>query len=290
MFIIDKEELKPGLIIFRRTDVQHRNWYCRTKLPKADRYKTISLKTSDIQAARDKAFDHDADIRFRLKHDVPVFNRPFAEVAKEYLAEQAARAARGEISKGRPLKLKAVIEGSLNDYVGSTQVHLIGDELWGGYANIMSTLNEATKFLSDPQVKRATEQSSFSMEELVFNRTTVYLVIPPERMSTQSTWLRLVMTAALQAFKKHRDSPRRGRCLFLIDEFPALGCIEEMPTNLAAMSGYGIDFALVVQDLHQLHATYGKSAGTILSNTAYKWFCNVGDLYAPTRHSREIRY
>jgi hypothetical protein len=53
-FLTDKEELKPGLVIFRRGDVQHRNWYCRVKLPKADRYKTISLKTADVSAARDR--------------------------------------------------------------------------------------------------------------------------------------------------------------------------------------------------------------------------------------------
>jgi integrase len=132
-FVTDKEVLKPGLIIFRRADVEHRNFYCRVKLPKADRYKTISLKTNDINVAREKAFDQDADVRFRLKHDVPVFNHPFRAVANEYLATQEARAKRGEISAGRPKKLKAVIEGPLNGYVGSTQVHLIGDELWGGY-------------------------------------------------------------------------------------------------------------------------------------------------------------
>jgi hypothetical protein len=42
-FIADKEELKPGLIIFRRGDVAHSHFYCRIKLPKADRYKTIAL-------------------------------------------------------------------------------------------------------------------------------------------------------------------------------------------------------------------------------------------------------
>ena len=59
-FLTDKEELKPGLVIFRRGDVQHRNWYCRVKLPKTDRYKTISLKTADVASARDRAYDHDA--------------------------------------------------------------------------------------------------------------------------------------------------------------------------------------------------------------------------------------
>jgi len=51
-FVTHKEEIKPGLIIFRRADVGHRNWYCRVKLPKADRYKTVSLKTADIGVAR----------------------------------------------------------------------------------------------------------------------------------------------------------------------------------------------------------------------------------------------
>jgi integrase len=80
-FIIEKEALKSGLSIFRRGDVVHRNFYCRIKLPKEDRYKTITLGTSDREAARDKAFDLDADIRFRIKHDVPIINRTFQQVA-----------------------------------------------------------------------------------------------------------------------------------------------------------------------------------------------------------------
>jgi integrase len=132
-FVTDKSELKPGLVLFRRGDVDHRMWYCRMKIPKADRYKTISLKTTDIDVARERAFDQDADIRFRLKHDVPVFNHPFREVGGEYLLTQESRAKRGEISAARPKKVRAIIEGALDRYVGSTQVHLIGDELWGGY-------------------------------------------------------------------------------------------------------------------------------------------------------------
>ena len=132
-FVTDKAELKPGLVLFRRGDVDHRMWYCRMKIPKADRYKTVSLKTTDIEVARERAFDQDADIRFRLKHDVPVFNHPFREVGREYLLIQEARAKRGEISAARPKKVRAIIEGALERYVGSTQVHLIGDELWGGY-------------------------------------------------------------------------------------------------------------------------------------------------------------
>eukprot|EP01030_Chromulinospumella_sphaerica_P020896 gene20896-20820_t len=78
-FVTDKEELKPGLILFRRADVAHRNWYCRVKLTGADRYKTVSLKTPDINAARSLAWDQDGEVRYALKHDVPIFNRPFRD-------------------------------------------------------------------------------------------------------------------------------------------------------------------------------------------------------------------
>jgi hypothetical protein len=48
-FITDKEEFKPGLIIFRRGDVRHSNFYCRIKLLKANRYKTVALDTTDFE-------------------------------------------------------------------------------------------------------------------------------------------------------------------------------------------------------------------------------------------------
>lgn len=51
-FLTDIQKLSPALIIFRRSDVQHKNWYCRIKVPKTNRYKTISLKTSDEREAK----------------------------------------------------------------------------------------------------------------------------------------------------------------------------------------------------------------------------------------------
>jgi integrase len=132
-FIIDKEVLKTGLIIFRRGDVEHRNFYCRIKLPKENRYKTISLHTSDRESARDRAFDQDADIRFRVKHDVAVFNRPFRQVAADYLQTQQRRADTGEVSHDRVKNLRNAFKKALEDYVGSTQIHLIGQDSWAGY-------------------------------------------------------------------------------------------------------------------------------------------------------------
>jgi len=114
-FLTDKEELKPGLVIFRRGDVQHRktDWLLPRQAPKSDRYKTISLKTADVSSARDRAYDHDADLRFRIKHDVPIFNHSFSQIAKEYVDLQKRRAATGQVSDARWRKCESVIRARL---------------------------------------------------------------------------------------------------------------------------------------------------------------------------------
>ncbi len=138
-FLIDTQEIKPGLIIFRRADVKHRNWYCRMKLPHVDRYKTVSLKTADIDAARERAFDQDADLRFRIKHDVPVFNRPFSQIAKEYLDLQKERVAAGQIGHHRWEVVDSIIRAQLNPYVGTVQISLIGQDRWQRYPLMRQT-------------------------------------------------------------------------------------------------------------------------------------------------------
>lgn len=132
-FLRDAEQLKPGLIVFRRNDVRHANWYCRVKLPGADRYKTVALKTADINVARDKAYEHDADLRFRLKHDVPVFNRSFSEIAKDFAEFQRLRSEAGEITKHRWRVMDSHIRTQLNRYVGTVQISLIGEDRWKSY-------------------------------------------------------------------------------------------------------------------------------------------------------------
>ncbi len=132
-FIEDAQELKPGLLLFRRGDVSHSRWYCRIKLPNEDRYKTISLKTTDLNDARDRAFDHDADIRFRVKHEVPVFDKSFAQVAKEFVDFSKARWSAGEITRHRYRVIESHVRCQLNKYVGSTQITVIGEDRWKSY-------------------------------------------------------------------------------------------------------------------------------------------------------------
>ena len=131
--ILDPHELKTGLTIFRRADVKHRNWYCRIKLPKEDRYKTIALKTSDLNEARDKAFDQDAQVRFRIKHEIPVFDKTFSEVAEEFSKFQKERSEAGEITFHRWRVMASHIKTQLNPYVGTVQITQLGEDRWKAF-------------------------------------------------------------------------------------------------------------------------------------------------------------
>ena len=129
----DVQEVKTDLILFRRTDVKHHNWYCRIRIPGKDKYKFVSLKTPIESEARERALEADADLRFRLKHNIPIFNRLFSQVAADFSAFQKDRAQAGQITMHRWRVMDSHIRSQLNRYVGSTQITLIGPDRWSDY-------------------------------------------------------------------------------------------------------------------------------------------------------------
>jgi integrase len=132
-FLTDVQELKSGLILFRRADVDHKNWYCRARIPQTGKYKTVSLKTPHIEEAKDMAFDYDADIRFRVKHGVPIFEKTFAEVALEYSTHHKKVAESGQITMGRWQTVDGYIRLHLIPFMGNEQIAHVGENQWKEY-------------------------------------------------------------------------------------------------------------------------------------------------------------
>lgn len=63
---------------------------------------------------------------------MPIFNRPFSQIAKGYVDLQSARVGAGRITQQRLKVVECVIGVQLNRYVGSVQINLIGQDylLW----------------------------------------------------------------------------------------------------------------------------------------------------------------
>lgn len=88
----------------------------------------LSLHTADRESARDCASDQDADIRFRVKHEVAMFIRPCRQVAAEYFQTQQRRADTGKVSRKRLKNFRNQFTKALENYVGSRQIHMIGKD------------------------------------------------------------------------------------------------------------------------------------------------------------------
>lgn len=131
--MVDVEEVRAGLIIFHRTDVKHRNWYCRIKIPDKDAYKFVSLKTPLEAEARERARDAAVRVDVKLELGHPVFNKPFSEVAAEFSAFQKERAEAGHITMSRWRSVESHIKSQLNPYMGARQITQIGEALWKAY-------------------------------------------------------------------------------------------------------------------------------------------------------------
>lgn len=164
-------------------------------------------------------------------------------------------------------------EGAMRKSIG--QLGNLADETYSG---VIFNLTEALQFLVDPLMVKATNHSTFDLADLTEEGATVYLVIPDEQLRTQATWVKLLLEAVTRTFKRHKPQAKGRRGMFLLDEFPALGRVDNFVTDVAVISGSGLDITIAVQDLSQLESLYGKAAGTILSNCGWKWFCNVQDL------------
>jgi len=141
--------------------------------------------------------------------------------------------------------------------------------------DLLATSRAHCDFLTDPIIRGSLTKSDFSFTDLKKYQTTIYVIIPAYELATQGRWLRLMVGMAITAMQ--RGETFKHRCLFLLDEFAALGRLEPVRQGVALHRGFGIDYCLIVQDLNQLQELYKSGWQTIMSNCRYKYFKSISD-------------
>ena len=156
-------------------------------------------------------------------------------------------------------------------------------------ASVLSAAQRHTHFLDSPRMLRVLEASDFRFTDLLANNTTVFLVLPPERLATYSRWLRMMVALAINDLARAAGAGEaRRQVLFLLDEFAALGRLEAVERAFGLMAGYGVQLWAILQDLHQLRGIYGHQAGTFLSNAGLTQVFNVADVDTATWVSQSL--
>ncbi|WP_455273802.1 type IV secretory system conjugative DNA transfer family protein [Rhizobium herbae] len=154
-------------------------------------------------------------------------------------------------------------------------------------AGVLSSAQRHTHFLDSPRMTAAVGRSNFRFADLKRNNVTVFLVLPLDRLSTYSRWLRLLITQSLTDMTRDPGAPAQP-VLYLLDEFAALGHLAPVERAMGLMAGYGVQLWPILQDIHQLRATYGKGAGTFLSNAAVLQVFGVNDVETAELITRSI--
>jgi type IV secretion system protein VirD4 len=144
-------------------------------------------------------------------------------------------------------------------------------------SGVLSAAQRHTHFLDSPRMTAVLSRSDFAFVDLKRHNTTIFLVLPPDRLSTYSRWLRLLVTQSLTGMARDGTTPRLP-VLYLLDEFAALGRLASIERAMGLMAGYGVQLWPILQDIHQLRATYGRAAGTFLSNAAVLQVFGVNDV------------
>lgn len=124
--------------------------------------------------------------------------------------------------------------------------------------HFLSVADENTKWLDSVAMSDLLGESDFSLRDLKREKVTVFLVLPVDLLEEHGRFLRLFVRCAIAAMAQPVNGQRKGEsCLFLLDEFPALGHMSEIAKSSGLMPGYGVHLWPFVQDIGQLLEVYG---------------------------------
>ena len=135
-------------------------------------------------------------------------------------------------------------------------------ESTGELMSIRSTADTQTRWILSEPMRADLKKPGVDFAQLKYRPTTVYVILPAERMRTHSVWLRLVVVSALRALYRAGGL----RTVFLIDEMPALGHLGPLEDAFGLVRGYKVQIAGVFQDLAQLKALYHDRYESFLAN------------------------
>jgi type IV secretion system protein VirD4 len=150
-------------------------------------------------------------------------------------------------------------------------------------ASVMSSAQRHTHFLDSPRIVAAMARSDFEFSALRHDLTSIFLVLPPNRLDAYSRWLRLLVAQALQDIARDAEAAQAGAqrlkqpALFLLDEFAALGRLEAVERAMGLMAGYGLQLWPILQDMSQLKDLYGARANTFVANAGVLQTFGVND-------------
>lgn len=139
-------------------------------------------------------------------------------------------------------------------------------------SGVLSSIKGALSLWSNPLIERATSASDFDPSELRKRAMTIYVGVQPADIGRlaplMSVFLQQTFDSLLQKLPGDEEP---HQVLALLDEFTAMGRLDNVEKGIAYFASYNICLAPIIQDLTQLREVYGAHVEkTFLSTSRYR--------------------
>ena len=139
-------------------------------------------------------------------------------------------------------------------------------------SGVVSTLNSGLELWANPLIDTATATSDFDLQMLKKKKMTVYVGVTPDNLKRLEPLLKVFYQQASDFLTRKmpgKDEPYG--VLFMMDEFPTLGEMEQFKSGIAYFRGYRVKLFLITQDTQQLKGIYEEAGmNSFLSNAYYR--------------------
>ena len=139
-------------------------------------------------------------------------------------------------------------------------------------SGVVSTLNSGLELWGNPIIDATTAKSDFNFTKMKEIPTTVFIGLTPDNIQRLKPLMCMVYQQATAFMSQHMPIPsEKYGVLFLMDEFPTVGKLEQFLAGIAYFRGYHVKLFLIVQDTQQLKGTYEDTGmNSFLSNSTYR--------------------
>jgi type IV secretion system protein VirD4 len=153
-------------------------------------------------------------------------------------------------------------------------------------SNVLASTQAQTGFLDSPCLRENLSASDFRFEDLKTRPTTIYLVLPADRLSAFGRWLRLLIQQAITVSARDIANKPEKPVLFILDEMAALGRLSMVKEAYGLMRGFGIQLWGIIQDAGQLRDLYGQSWEGFVANSGAVMFHGSRDVFTAEYFSK----
>ena len=139
-------------------------------------------------------------------------------------------------------------------------------------SGVISTLNSALELWANPLIDTATATSDFNIQTFKKEKVTVYVGLTPDNLKRLRPLMQIFYQQATEFLSRKmptKDDPYG--VMFILDEFPTLGKMEQFMNGIAYFRGYHVRLFLIIQDTQQLKGIYEEAGmNSFLSNATYR--------------------